>query len=645
MHGLRQILAAVLLLAGPLAAEDFRITAEPDWVEVLPVPDSDVPLRAEAEDGQFFLLSDHQLRWEGEVRHSYARTVTEATDRAGLEEMATLRIEYDPEFDQPNLVRLMIYRDGQVIDLKDKVSPQIYRRETRLDEGIIDGALTAVIQVPDLRVGDVLDQASYYVQKPALPGVGRSATSWLEWATPVVLSRVLVHWPEGEPLEVAPLPDRVAYSVRPDGTGQLRHDWRRENHIPPVAEEAVPYEVIEDALLRLSDVGDWTPVVRAIAPHYTRDYPLPAEWEARIDRIMRDHAAPEDRAYAALRLVQEELRYVSLSVGTGGYLARAPAEVIASGFGDCKDKSLLLRVILDRLGIDSAVALADLDAGYGLPSELPMLQAFDHMILRATLGGKAVWMDPTGSHEGGGLGSAAEPDYGYALPVRATGPAALEPMVVTPEGVWQRKVREEFRFTFFGAFLTVETVHLSGAADAMRATTATTPLSQLSREYLDFYRGTYPGLSELRPPEIQDDRAANRIVVTERYFLSNAALAENGLQQDFVFQTGGMVSDLPETLQGSRRLPLFIGGPWTASHHIAVRNSPIEFDPPEDLTLSNPAFDFSFDARAETGGNMDLAWGFTSKVRSVPSDQAAQVIEDAARLREVSWFSWDLTPE
>ena len=44
----------------------------------------------------------------------------------------------------------------------------------------------------------------------------------------------------------------------------------------------------------------------------------------KVDQIAADHATPDARAYAALRLVQDEIRYVSLSVGAGGYFARPP---------------------------------------------------------------------------------------------------------------------------------------------------------------------------------------------------------------------------------------------------------------------------------------------------------------------------------
>lgn len=632
------------LLSLPLSAQTMIIAEDPAWVDIVAIPEGPADLRAEVEGGQFFLLSDHQMHWEGDVKQSYSRVVAEVTDRAGLEDLATIRVDFDPAFDTVSLTRLLVHRDGQVIDLKAVVDPQIYRRETRLEEGIIDGTLTAVIQVPDLRVGDLLEQATLLQTASPFGTVDRTGSSWLEWSTPVVLSRVLLTWPTDDPLELGSLPDRVTHSATDLGDGTTRHEWRRENHIPPLEEKGVPYETVEDARLQFSATRDWTPFVKQIAPHYTRDYPLPQAWEAKVDKIAATETSEGGRAYAALRLVQDDLRYVSISVGAGGYFARTPEEVIASGFGDCKDKSLLLRVILDRLGVKAAVALTDLDAGYGLSGELPTPWVFDHMILRATLDGKPVWMDPTGSHEGGGIGTAAQPDYGYALPL-VDGPAGLERMEVTAKGTWAQEVHEDYRFSALGVFLTVTTLNLTGAADEARARWATTPASQIGRNFLDFYLNRYPGLTAPKPPRMTDDRKANRVTVVESYFLPFTALDQNGLREDFAFAALGFTDRFPDPQSRERRMPMAVGGPWSVDHRVTVRGAPIDFTPPEAVVISNPAFDFGYHGLASAGGEMELIWSYAPKVHSIPAPDVQAVLDDVQSVEDLTWYSWDLTPD
>ena len=68
-------------------------------------------------------------------------------------------------------------------------------------------------------------------------------------------------------------------------------------------------------------------------------------------------------------------------------------------------------------GIDSYVALTDIDAGCGLMLEQPLPGVFDHAIFKAVIAGKPIWMDATATHEGGTVDTAAPPDCGCALPL------------------------------------------------------------------------------------------------------------------------------------------------------------------------------------------------------------------------------------
>jgi hypothetical protein len=64
---------------------------------------------------------------------------------------------------------------------------------------------------------------------------------------------------------------------------------------------------------------------------------------------------------------------------------------------------------------------------------------------------------------------------------------------------------------------------------------------------------------------------------------------------------------------------------------------------PEDVSISNPAFDFSLESRSAEGGAMALTWTYMPKVRSVPASDAAVVLADVAAVQDATWYSWDLT--
>ena len=617
----------------------------PDWVDDLPLPGLDAALQDQALDGVHYILSDHQTKWDGEDRISYGRTVLQVVDRAGLERAATISFEYDPQFDRIILTRLVVIRDGQEIDLRDTLTEEVLRREQRLEQGIIDGTLTAWMQIPDLRVGDIVDYSSLRMMKPLASAGERAVVSVLEWGVPVQVTRAVVLWPQDWPMRVADLPDRISHVEAPLPGGLIRHEWQRVAHVPERWEDNIPVGDEPEAVLRLSADLDWGALSGALTPHYAADYPLTPEWEAKADAIAAASADPETRAIAALRLVQDELRYVSLLVGAGGYFARSPEVVIASGFGDCKDKALLLVVILRRLGVEAAVALTDIDAGYALDREVPMLGAFDHAIVRITLGGQALWVDPTASHQGGGFATAAPPDYGWALPLTGPGQAALESIPASPERTWSTDVTESFLFSSLGLALEVRSVYRGGAADSMRQRWATTPASEISDSYLEFYLGRYPGLTMVRKMEMQDDRAGNRVEMVERYLLPRAELAGTELERSFPFAAEDFASNLPDRLRGPRRAPLATGAPAVFRHRITVRGAPMEFLAPRAEEIANPAFRFSLRATDQPIGSLELEWQFRRNGAVVAARDAAQVIADGNRVYDLTWFTWDLSPD
>ncbi len=639
-------LLSLLSLTTFAASQELGRAETPVWVDELPLLNPDPALEAQALDGVHYILSDYQIRWNGALRETYGRTVLKVTDRAGLERAATISFEVDPKLDEMILTRLVILRDGQEIDLRDTVQAELVRREQRLEEGIIDGTLTAWVQIPDLRVGDIVDQASLRIMQPLIPGGERFGYSTLEWGVPVQLSRTVLYWPQDWTLNVAPVPDSIAYSVAGAARdGVIRHEWQKVNHLPERWEDNIPRGFEPEAVLRFSADPDWGALSAALTPHYAADYPLSPEWEGKVNAIAKASPDPETRAIAALRLVQDELRYVSLSVGAGGIFARPPVEVTASGFGDCKDKALLLVTLLRRLGIEAVVALTDIDAGQALPLDKPSLGAFDHAIVRIRVAGQDHWVDPTMSHQGGGFATLTPPDYAFALPLTGKGQRALEPIPTSPIRAWSTDVTESFQFSSLGVMLEVRSVYGGGAADSMRARWATTPVSQISADYLEYYQGRYPGLMLVREMEMADDRAANRLEMTERYLLPPAALAGTDLELAFPLSTEDFASNLPDRVPAARRAPLDAGPAAHYRHAVRVRGAPIEFIAPATEVIDNAGFRFEFSARVPGPGAIDMEWIHARTGKVVAAKDAETVIRDGGRVYDLTWFTWDLSPE
>jgi transglutaminase-like putative cysteine protease len=62
---------------------------------------------------------------------------------------------------------------------------------------------------------------------------------------------------------------------------------------------------------------------------------------------------PLDKMQALAQFVQNDIRYVAIELGIGGWQPHAASEVFVHRYGDCKDKATLLSSMLSQVGIES----------------------------------------------------------------------------------------------------------------------------------------------------------------------------------------------------------------------------------------------------------------------------------------------------
>lgn len=641
----RMILAFLFALHAmtlPLAAQGLPTAPVPPWVEEAPLPVVDPDLVRYSSGGIYWLLFDEQVSWRSDTRFSHVRTATKVLSRAGLEEAASLRRTYDPRHERLRLTRLDLLRDGKRISLRDKVRAELLRREEDLDEGMIDGSLTALIEIPGLKVGDIVDAAFLWETDPLFSGYNHSGFFSHTWSDPVGLSRLVLNWPADLPFNTTPLAAGVRLSDHQ--TGNIRRiEMTRAGHVPAEIEDDLPPETDPWQTVTYSWTRDWAALPRALAPHYDRAHDLPPDWQNEVEIIRRDHESEIARAYAALRLVQDRIRYVGLEMGADGYFARDPATVIANGFGDCKDKSVLLVTLLRALGIEADVALTDLDQGYGLRDQLPAAGVFDHMIVRAVAGVATLWLDGTATFEGGIRKGAVSPDFGYALPVTGKLAGKLTPILPDPDTTGSLHVTEDFRFEGEELVLDVVTEAAGAAADRLRYHWAVTAQADIEDGYLDYYRDYYPGIDALRPVEFSDNAADNQVRVTESYVLPAEALANTDLTDDFPFVADGFEDLFPDPGLDEREAPFYLGAPPERFHKVRVTGLPVKILAPEGVSVTSRAFAFTFHGSVGADDSLTLDWHIKPRARTVSAQEMGDFADAVERMSDATLQSWNLT--
>ena len=114
-------------------------------------------------------------------------------------------------------------------------------------------------------------------------------------------------------------------------------------------------------------------------------------------RIVAGKQAPRERVEALHEFVASRIRYLNLSFGLGRMQPRSASDVLASRYGDCKDKEALLAALAAAVGVEVRPVLVN-SARADLRDDVPGPQQFDHVVSVARLGPDPadwLWLDAT----------------------------------------------------------------------------------------------------------------------------------------------------------------------------------------------------------------------------------------------------------
>lgn len=92
--------------------------------------------------------------------------------------------------------------------------------------------------------------------------------------------------------------------------------------------------------------------------------------------------------------LHQKVRYVGLEFGSSQLIPHPAGDTLKSGYGDCKDKAVVLVSALQAAGIPAQLALLNVRGDDDVNPELPGLGTFDHAIVYVP-GKPAIWIDAT----------------------------------------------------------------------------------------------------------------------------------------------------------------------------------------------------------------------------------------------------------
>jgi len=410
------------------AADKPVIGPAPAWVKPIEIPRTP----AKADDAAIHvMLFDQQIALEPRRQTVYAELALRIQTPEGLA-AGNISIPWRPDTDTVTVHKLLIRRGDQIIDvLASGQTFTVIRRETNLENAILDGVLTANIQPEGLQVGDIIDLATSITSSDPVMKAHVEEIGLVRADYPTDRVHLRIQWPSAVPVRFREIGLPSALKPVTKG-GTIEVELSLDAVEPAVPPKGAPPRYGIGRLVELTDFASWADLALLMAPLYDQAAVVPAQGALRteLERIRGLSTDPKVQAEAALALVQARVRYVALAMGTGG-LVPADAETTWSRrYGDCKGKTALLLSLLHALGIAAEPVLVSTGFGDGLDARLPMVGLFDHVLVRATLAGRTYWLDGTRTRDTS-LDRLTVPAFGWGLPLVASG-AALARMMPAP---------------------------------------------------------------------------------------------------------------------------------------------------------------------------------------------------------------------
>ena len=643
---LRLILLASLTLAvfANAADETAAIETQPFSYRLAPLPTSIAPYAAtwsaaptKGGTGVRYLLVDRQISLLDATPRHYTRIVMQPLDVQAVQAAAQLYVIFNPDYQKFELHAVRVTRNGKTVDRTAQVKFELLQRETKLEQQLYDGEVSAVAILSDIRVNDIIEfERSVIGENPIFQGRFAVLAPMLGPAVAETYRLRLVH-PDNRKFTLrAPA---FARETTESADGQVVRSVLARNVKAFSDDQDRPAWFDPQSWVEISEYQDWKEVSRWAGELFKVNGVLAPGLARRVQEWQAAGLPPERLVADVLRWVQREIRYVGIELGVNSHLPTHPHLTYERRFGDCKDKSLLLVTLLGELGIDARPALVSAEGRRSLAVALPGPHRFDHVIVRARVDGRVYWLDPTLPPQFGSLADLGANDYGNALVIGMDQDALTA--VGWPSGYANTyDVRDRFEIASFSqpADLVSELTLGQAGADRYRALRANIPKEEFDRIFHADYLRMFPTAEVVGELEVRDDQERNRLTVIRRYRIPELFGYEEGRFKFSVISP--LALDILRQPEVQRRTtPFSLPYPLEAriSQVISLPDNPIR-DIPAPSTERTPYFNIRHSFKRD---DKELRRDMQISVLKdhVPAEAMSGYVEEVQKLRSKSGLS------
>jgi transglutaminase-like putative cysteine protease len=511
------------------------------------------------------------------------RMVFVVRTQAGVDDWGTLSSEWSPFYQDKPAVRIrVIAPDGTTSNL----DPSLIHDAPAVEDSPAVFSDRRVLQMPlpRLQIGSVVEEELITTDREPLSKAGTASRFYFGAGVPVQSSRLTISAPADRPLRVVgrALPAGMGPTVARTGG---RQTWRYQlgpQAALPRGEADVPGEIATVPQVGLATATSWTAVARDYRQVLERQIAAgPPAWPTGVTRG-RDLASVR----ALVRWLHAHVRYTGIEFGQAAMVPWPPAETLRRGFGDCKDKAVLLVALLRQAGLRADLALLETGPGRDVDHDLPGMGVFDHAIVRTVVAGRPVWIDATEDLVPVGELPARDQSR-LSLVIADDTRALVATPSATPASNLVREVRT-FELAEDGGARVTELSREGGVfAAEMRAWRRDTRAEDLTRALTSYVEREYAAKALARhdatPPADLDRPFEVTVIATEasRAFSRRASIDVTLFPSDTLDKVPELARTKPATGAPARRHPFV----WHRPHVYEIENRLII---PDGFTLPAP---------------------------------------------------------
>lgn len=298
--------------------------------------------------------------------------------------------------------RISVLREGVLIDKIPDTKIKVLDSENQSSGGILSSNKKINITIKDLRLYDILILEDSRVKAFTDRDFLRKEFSKYVWVSPDN------YWAYGsyqftfvnereEPVAYKKVffRDEQGNVLKPE-THHLkkgeRFEIQEENYINPVdaSREIFPF-------IDFATESNWKDLSNYIAPIYEDIYNKSSlkDFAPKLVEKLDAISNQDEKLQFAIEYVQNNIYYIFNADEMNGHKPQEPSVTYENKQGDCKAKCVLLKVVLDYIGVDSSVVLVNYHTDYYIKYYLPSLLSFNHVVVKINYKGEEYFIDAT----------------------------------------------------------------------------------------------------------------------------------------------------------------------------------------------------------------------------------------------------------